>query len=386
MPAVQQLVWEIFGKGPADGPDPDHAIALGAAWQAGLVARDAAVDEVVVTDVTSHTLGVQVVRFAEKQVLDGYYLPVLHRNTTLPARRVEQVLTTHPKQTAVCVRVFQGEHRYAEQNRLLGEFTVTGIPPIDGPQPVDISFAHDLSGLLEVEATIVATGKKARIVIEQDGALTEDGRRRALARLARLARLKTPARERRRYKALLERALSFVFPLHAMLGSNNLNTPTNSRTLNARGRLWSEGVVTWGHVVLAAEAVRTGSQKDGTCLICYALDPLFERRPELLTSVNRRFWQMRNGHRGPGTRWPDESLLASWPDFRSRSLPRSLTEGRVVLASSAPLLSAHLPGAALADNLVPVVTLREPEAPVMILPEQWWTRSPLDEWQPADPD
>lgn len=211
MPALRTLVQELFGREPVAGPDPDHAIALGAALQAALVARDEAVDDVVVTDVLSHTLGMKVVRWSEGEWLDGYYLPILHRNTTLPARRVERVSTTHPRQTEVRVQVFQGEHRYVEQNRLLGEFTVQGIPTGGSQgQPIDVSFAHDLSGLLEVEATIVATGRKGRTAFEQHGALSENERRRALRRLERL---KTPPAERREYKALLEKALRVLAQL-----------------------------------------------------------------------------------------------------------------------------------------------------------------------------
>ncbi|GDX79666.1 molecular chaperone HscC [Deltaproteobacteria bacterium] len=191
MPLIRRRVTERFGRSPVEGPDPDLVVALGAALEAGLVTGDSRTGDVIVTDVLAHSLGVAVTREGKDRHHDGYFMPVLHRNSTLPIRRVERVYTVHPKQHTVTVRVFQGDHRLVEENRLLGQFVVAGLPTSDdkdGPnQAIDLSFAHDLNGLLEVEATTVSTGKVANLVIEQHaGRLTPAQRDAAIAALATL--------------------------------------------------------------------------------------------------------------------------------------------------------------------------------------------------------
>jgi len=190
MPAVRDLVDKLFGKAPHIELDPDTTVALGAAVQAGLIVRDAAVDDLVVTDVLSHSLGVEVVRSGKDRFLPGYFLPVLHRNTTLPVRRVERVTTVHPQQKQLKIDVYQGEHRYVSQNRLLGSFDITDLEVSDEEDhrvSVDLAFVHDLNGLLQVEATVVSTGRQARILIEQRaGRLSPQRMRAARAALDRL--------------------------------------------------------------------------------------------------------------------------------------------------------------------------------------------------------
>lgn len=208
-PALRALVEDVFGCPPVTARDPDRVVALGAAIQAGLIGQHAAVDELVVTDVLSHSLGVETAKEGADRVLDGYFTPVLHRNSTLPLRRVERFWTMHPKQTALRVRVFQGEHRYVRENRLLGVFEVGDIPPLegeDGTQAVDIAFTHTLDGLLEVEAEVVATGETRALIIEQHaGRLSPSERARAEAALAAL---KVHPRDLLPNRTLLERALA----------------------------------------------------------------------------------------------------------------------------------------------------------------------------------
>lgn len=190
MPLVHDLVQGIFGKEPRSHLDPDTTVALGAAVQAGLIAQDAALDDLVVTDVLSHSLGVEISREGKDRFLPGYFMPVLHRNTTLPVRRVERVATLHPKQKVLKVNVYQGEHRFVSQNRLLGSFQVRDLPTADDgetTQAVDLAFAHDLNGLLQVEATVVSTGEKATLLIEQqEGRLSPEELERAREALQRL--------------------------------------------------------------------------------------------------------------------------------------------------------------------------------------------------------
>ena len=190
MPAVAELVTELFESAPRVHLDPDLTVALGAAVQAGLIVHDAAVGELVVTDVLAHSLGVEVARTGQDRFLRGYFLPVLHRNTTLPVRRVERLHTVHHQQPQLKVDVYQGEHRYVSKNRLLGSFEITDLPQAEDPEhreAVDLCFVHDLNGLLQVEATVVSTGVQARILIGQrSGRLTPTQLESAQATLDRL--------------------------------------------------------------------------------------------------------------------------------------------------------------------------------------------------------
>ena len=165
MPIVVQRVTELFGRVPSCRLNPDEVVALGAAVQAGLFAREECVEDLVVTDVAPFTLGVAISRDIGGERQDGYFLPIINRNTTIPTSRVNRVTTTTANQTEVIVRVYQGEGRKIEDNLFLGEFDVGGIPRGAAGQEIDIRFTYDLNGVLEVEATIVATKRRVSHVI-----------------------------------------------------------------------------------------------------------------------------------------------------------------------------------------------------------------------------
>lgn len=165
MPAVSDRVTDLFGRPPRCSLNPDEVVALGAAIQGGLIARNASVDELVVTDVAPFTLGVDITRKIGGRQREGYFCPIINRNTTIPVSRVERVATTAPNQTTVNVRIFQGESRRVENNIYLGEFDVHGIPRGPAGQEVDIRFTYDLNGVLEVEAVVVSTKKKVNHII-----------------------------------------------------------------------------------------------------------------------------------------------------------------------------------------------------------------------------
>src|SRR5262249_27572607 len=122
-------------------------------------------EDLVVTDVAPFTLGVEISKEFGHEVRSGYYLPVIDRNTTIPVSRVQRVGTVAPNQTVVKIRLYQGEARRVDDNLCLGEFEVSGIPIGPPGQSVDIRFTYDLNGVLEVEATVVATGRKVSHVI-----------------------------------------------------------------------------------------------------------------------------------------------------------------------------------------------------------------------------
>ena len=167
MPMVRRFVTETFGREPLATLDPDHVVALGAAVQTALMTDDRSVEDMVMTDVCPFTLGVEVVKEFGSTVREGYFLPVIHRNTTIPVSREEVVATVQNRQREMRVRVYQGESRRVEDNLLLGELSVTGLPVAPAGLPVHLRFTYDLNGILEVEAYVPKTGRKHRAVLHQ---------------------------------------------------------------------------------------------------------------------------------------------------------------------------------------------------------------------------
>jgi molecular chaperone HscC len=204
MPAVIQLASDLFGKRPQCRLNPDEVVALGAAVQAGLIGRNEMVEDLVVTDVSPFTLGIEISKHFGGQIQSGFYLPVINRNTTIPVSRVEQVSTVYPNQTQVVVKIYQGEARRVDGNLFLGEFQVTGIPRGPAGQAVSVRFTYDLNGVLEVEATIVETAKTFSHVITRFAkGLKPDDVQRAVNEMKKL---KTHPREDSVNSFLLRRA------------------------------------------------------------------------------------------------------------------------------------------------------------------------------------
>jgi molecular chaperone HscC len=167
MPNVVAKVEGWFGKPPQCRLNPDEVVALGAAVQAGLHAQHQSVDDIVVTDVAPFTLGIEISKRLGSELREGYFMPILHRNTAIPASRVQTVSTLLPNQTSVIVRIFQGEGRKVTENLHLGEFRVTDIPRGPAGQSVDVRFTYDLNGVLEVEATVQQTKQSFSHVVTQ---------------------------------------------------------------------------------------------------------------------------------------------------------------------------------------------------------------------------
>jgi len=193
MPVISQRIQELLNKAPQRRYSPDEVVAMGAAVQAGLISRDESVKELVVTDVAPFTLGIEITKQFGQEFQNGYFLPIIQRNTTIPVSRVERVTTLSANQPTVLVNVYQGEARKVEGNLRLGEFEVTGIPRGPAGQAVDVRLTYDLNGVLEVEATIVATGKKiAQVITRHAKQLTPEQIRKAIEEMAAL---KTHPRE-----------------------------------------------------------------------------------------------------------------------------------------------------------------------------------------------
>ena len=164
VPKVREIVKAIFGKEPHQGVNPDEVVAIGAAIQGSVLAGDR--KDVLLLDVTPLTLGIE----TEGRVMTA----LIERNTTIPAERKNTFSTAADNQTAVTVRVFQGERKMAEQNRLLGEFNLEGLPPAPrGVPQIEVKFDIDQNGILHVSARDQGSGKEASVRIEQSSGLSK---------------------------------------------------------------------------------------------------------------------------------------------------------------------------------------------------------------------
>lgn len=203
MPVFRNMVGTLFKRIPAGHLDPDLVVAMGAAVQAGLKARDKTLDDVVLTDVCPYTLGTEVVDPSGSGKA-GFFLPLIERNSVVPTSHVETLATVVKNQRRMEVNVFQGEHRLVEQNIFLGSVAVTVPKGPAGEQTIDVRYSYDMNGLLEVDVKINSTGQVINHVIEQSpGSLTQEEIEKSRARLAGL---KFHPREKEENLILISRA------------------------------------------------------------------------------------------------------------------------------------------------------------------------------------
>ena len=165
MPAVQERVKHLFGKEGHKGVNPDEVVAIGAAIQAGVLKGE--VKDVLLLDVTPLSLGIE--------TLGGVFTKLIEKNTTIPTRKSQIFSTAQDNQTAVTIRVFQGEREMAADNKLLGQFDLIGIPPAPRGMPqVEVTFDIDANGIVNVHAKDLGTNKEQSIKITASSGLNEE--------------------------------------------------------------------------------------------------------------------------------------------------------------------------------------------------------------------
>jgi molecular chaperone DnaK len=222
IPKVQDMVRVIFGKDPHKGVNPDEVVAVGAAIQGAVLAGE--VRDVLLLDVTPLSLGIE--------TLGGIMTKLVERNTTIPTEKKQVFSTADDSQTAVTIKVYQGEREIASHNRLLGQFNLEGIPPAPrGVPQIEVSFDLDANGILNVSARDLGTKKETKVRIEQSSGLSKD----EIDKMQHDAELHADEdKKRRELVEAKNNAESMCFQLEKLLKENDANlNQTDKDALNA---------------------------------------------------------------------------------------------------------------------------------------------------------
>ncbi|MEP1582083.1 MAG: Hsp70 family protein, partial [Marinobacter sp.] len=184
MPMIKNAVGRMFGRIPSANLDPDLVVAMGAGIQAALKQRNQALRDTVLTDVCPFSLGIESAQTLEQGTRTGFFSVLIPRNTVIPASRVDRFYTVSVHQKQVQLHVYQGEQRLVKNNIKIGEMTVPVPPKPASEEAVDVRFTYDINGILEVQAEVLSTGVKDRLIIRNTATeLSDVDIERALKRL-----------------------------------------------------------------------------------------------------------------------------------------------------------------------------------------------------------
>lgn len=201
MPMIRSLAAKLFGRFPLLHPQPDHIVGLGAAVQAGLKKREAALEEIIMTDVCPFTLGTSIVDTRSPE--GAIFSPIIERNAVVPISRENRYWTACDNQTKVCIDVLQGENMRPSQNILIGKVEVAVPPAPAGMEGIDVRYTYDVNGALEVEVKIVSSGQVHRQLFKNQANLTDAELQK---RFSALASIKMLPREQQENRVLIARA------------------------------------------------------------------------------------------------------------------------------------------------------------------------------------
>lgn len=206
MPLVARTISRLLGRLPLRHVNPDRAIALGAVVASGMKARNAKLDELILTDVCPYTLGTDVVKWdSSGQMHDGFLLPIINRNSTVPVSREKELWPVNDEQTHLVYNIYQGESPVADRNVKLGELRVALPPAAKGvDRGTIVRFTYDVNGILQVEVIVKKTGERHELILEQNPGVLSKAE--IQDRLAALAELKIHPRDKQENLALIARA------------------------------------------------------------------------------------------------------------------------------------------------------------------------------------
>jgi molecular chaperone DnaK len=253
MPRIQQLVKDLFGKEPHKGVNPDEVVAIGAAVQAGVLSGE--VKDLLLLDVTPLTLAIE--------TLGGVATPMIPRNTTIPTKKTETFSTAADSQTEVEVHVLQGERPMASQNRTLGKFKLSGIPPAPrGVPQIEVTFDIDANGILNVTAKDNATGKDQKITITSSSGLSKE----EVERMAKDAEAHSAEDKAKREEIEARNGLdNLVYNIEKMLKENGDKVSGSDKTdvenALADAKKTLEGTPSASELNAAREKLTTASHK-----------------------------------------------------------------------------------------------------------------------------
>ena len=169
LPIIRKFVGKLFGKLPNVSLNPDEVVALGAAMQGAMKERTEMIKEVVLTDVCPFTLGTEVAISLDKDTKEGgHFCPIIERNTVIPVSRQETLYTAKDNQTAIRVKVLQGESRFAKNNLYLGEINVSVPKAKEGEESIEVTYTYDVNSILEVVVKVVSTGEEKKLIIQKE--------------------------------------------------------------------------------------------------------------------------------------------------------------------------------------------------------------------------